>query len=44
MEFGNIQNAPQPYQVPEEIEESKYRLDEVQREYIKMESVLNSLF
>lgn len=42
MEFGNIQNVP--YQVSEEIEESKYRLDQVQKEYAQMESVIATLF
>lgn len=42
MEFGNIQNVP--YQVSEDIEESKYRLDQVQKEYAQMESVIATLF
>jgi hypothetical protein len=42
VEFGNIQNVP--YQVSEEIEESKYRLDQVQKEYAQMESVIATLF
>lgn len=42
MEFGNIQNVP--YQVSEDIEESKYRLDQVQKEFAQMESVIATLF
>jgi hypothetical protein len=42
VEFGNIQNVP--YQVSEEIEESKYRLDQVQKEFAQMESFIATLF